>query len=413
MRYRLLFVLLILGIYSFSVWAEVSPPENIYYVQLGAYPTESEAQARKTELEAMGFSPLKVVYIAPWFKLWFGEFEYYLDAYIYKELIRGDVEPGAFVISQPNSEGKNSFAVPSSPYPSIFSPPESNLTEAPHYTLSFDDPLTSPLLPLLERGEQDAYIPKDPATAKPLLEQLVQLLPDTNPHKGWAMTRLGVIALQSGEYAKARSYFLPVVNGRVSARPLERIKAMRRVAWTYHIEGDRLTAYRAYRELERFTGSELVRAIARMECAGLLMEFARCGKGSLADCRRECQKVLASTPTRFKKQRATAELMYMESYYFEQDYEQCIELSEDFFRSYSDCIREYSAGLCMVAQAYGRMRRYDESINLLLKLRALNIPPEERFYHFDLQKWAVRWLVWNYDCKGDHARANYWRQFME
>lgn len=56
-------LIFVLTIQSLSVNAEVAPPENIYYVQLGAYPTEAEAQARKAELEAIGFSPVKGVYI--------------------------------------------------------------------------------------------------------------------------------------------------------------------------------------------------------------------------------------------------------------------------------------------------------------------------------------------------------------
>ena len=187
---------------------------------------------------------------------------------------------------------------------------------------------------------------------------------------------------------------------------------MRRVAWTYHIQGDRIKAYRAYREMERFTGSELVRAIARVECAGLLMEMARRAKGSLEDCRRECQKVLTMTPERFRKQRATAAVMYLETYYYEQNYERCVQLAEEFFKSYPDCKREYSIALCTAAQAYGRMKKYDESIRLLLELVNLKVGPEDKFYHYDLQKWAIGWLVWNYESKGDMEQANYWRQRM-
>ena len=267
-----------------SLFAAVPPPENLHYVQMGMYATEDEARLRQAELSAMGFSPLQVVYEAPWFKVWFGEFEYYLDAHIYMNFIKADIEPGTFVVNIPNKENKNSFSDPISPYSFVFSPPETNISQAPDYVLEFNDALTSPLLPLLDKGEEEGYIPKDAVAARPLIENLIEVLPDTDARKGWAMTRLGVMELQDERFDSARNYFLPIVNGEIKARRLDRIKAMRRVAWTYQIQSDYITAYRAYRELERFTASDLVRAIARVESAGILLVQARCEKGTLDEC---------------------------------------------------------------------------------------------------------------------------------
>jgi len=54
---------------ALSVYAAVPPPENLHYVQMGIYETEEEAQLKEYALSALGFSPVQVVYEAPWFKV--------------------------------------------------------------------------------------------------------------------------------------------------------------------------------------------------------------------------------------------------------------------------------------------------------------------------------------------------------
>ncbi|MCX7766941.1 MAG: SPOR domain-containing protein, partial [Candidatus Sumerlaeia bacterium] len=247
---------------------EVPLVQNIHSIQVGAYLEKSAANDRKAELEQLGYSPIFISAEPPYYKVRFGEFEYYVDAYIYWKFMREHGSPDAFIVKIPNTTGRTNFDPPSAPLPRIFSPSETNISQAPDFTLNFNDEITSPLLPLLDKGEEEGYIPKDMIAAKPLIERIVEVLPNTDPRKGWAMTRLGAMELAAEHYDTARSYFLPVVNGEVKARKLDRIKAMRRVAWTYHIQGERLIAYRAYRELERFTASDLIRAIAQVECAG-------------------------------------------------------------------------------------------------------------------------------------------------
>ncbi len=384
--------------------------EQFYTVRIDNVPSESQAAQRQQELASQGFLPVFYQQQGDAYGVFFGKFEYCLDAYIYKELLRQKRIPDAMVASMSNSQGLTEFPPPSSPFLPVFSPPESNLSQARKYTLDFNHRIMQPLIPLIEKGEEEGYLPKDPGTAKPHLENVVAALGDTDPRKGWAMTRLGVMALLERDYDLARSHFLPVVDGKVAARPLDRIKAMRRVAWTYHHQGDRLTAYRAYREMERFTGRDLVRAIARVECAGLLMEMAREGKvGSLPESRRECLKVLETAPVRFRQQRACAASMHFETYYFEENYAKCTELAEQLIVDYPDVKRDLSSVLLMAGVAYARMVRYDDAIRLLKQQVAMKLGgPEDRFYHHDLQNYGVRWLAWCYRANGDIENAEYW-----
>jgi hypothetical protein len=404
---------LFLAVFVLSIPANLCGLEvlgEFYTVKVDSVLSESIASQRHQELESEGFLPVFYCQQGSKYSIFFGKFEYYLDAYIYQELLRQRLIPTAIVESLLNSQGIREFSLPSSPLLPVFSPPESNLSEAPDYTLDFGDSTMQPLVPLIEKGEEEGYIPKDAAAAKPHLENLVVKLPDTDPRKGWAMTRLGVMALVDQDFDLARSHFFCVVNGEVVARPLDRIKAMRRVAWTYHHQGDRITAYRAYREMERFTGSDLVRAIARVECAGILLEMAREENvGSLHESRRECKKVLETAPERFREQRGCAASMLFETYYFQENYAKCTELAEQFLLEYPDVKRDRSSVLLMAGVAYARMGCYDDTIRLLKEQVAMQLGgPEDRFYHFDLQNYGIRWLAWCYKAKGDTENAAYW-----
>ena len=123
--------------------------------------------------------------------------------------------------------------------------------------------------------------------------------------------------------------------------------------------------------------------------------------------------MITFAPERFRPQRATAELLFLETYYDEKDYKRTIELGEEFFHKYLDCKREYSAALCKVGMAYALLGKHDESIGVFLELYNMHLRAQDRFYHYDLQKGIIGWLVWNYDAKGDKQNADYWRQRMD
>jgi hypothetical protein len=91
---------------------------------------------------------------------------------------------------------------------------------------------------------------------------------------------IGILLIKEKRYDNAINYFLPVANGEVPSAAAHRVMAMYRVAWLAHDGGDRPRAYRAYRELENFTGSGRLRARCQTECLGLMMELAESGKAA-------------------------------------------------------------------------------------------------------------------------------------
>lgn len=413
--------------------AQAAPPADIFVVQVGAYPVETEALDRKANLESQGFSPVQIIHVDEWYKVWFGEFGYYLDAYIYKMLLREEIVPDAFIVTIPNIESIAEFSPPSSPFPALFSFFEPSLDAVQDYAVEFNDRATSPLLALVELGEKELYLLEDsmtsialplvslrntgktvyrltaPKEARAQLHDVATSLHDTNPVKGWIFSRLGYINLIEGDYGAGRDILEMVANGEVTASRRDRIDAMYLVGWTHYVEPDRMMAYRAFRELELFAGDDPLRFVFQVECAGLLMEFALSAKGTLDDCRRECHKILNAAPDALRKQRAIAELLLLETYFREKHYVTCVNMAEQFMAAYPECTREYTAALCAAAQSCGYSGQYDRCIEFLTELEGLNAPPEERFFHHDMKSWARLWLTWAYEKKGDEATAAYWR----
>jgi hypothetical protein len=101
--------------------------------------------------------------------------------------------------------------------------------------------------------------------------------------------------------------------------------------------------------------------------------------------------------------------MFFETYYFEENYVKCTELAEQFIVDYPDVKRDLSSVLLMGGVAYARMVRYDDAIRLLKQQVALELGGAgDRFYHFDMQDYGVKWLTWCYRAKGDTQNAEYW-----
>ncbi len=115
---------------------------------------------------------------------------------------------------------------------------------------------------------------------------------------------------------------------------------MRRMAWIYHQVGEPAHAYKAYDELERFSASPYMKAVARVEKCGIHMEYARSEKGTLAECRPIYEAALAEISTEHKRQRGTIELMYLETYFYERNYPEAIRLAEQWLVNYDDQLRD-------------------------------------------------------------------------
>lgn len=256
----------IMGLFLFAIVAEalcVEPPPTLYRVQVG----QEDLLALQGELESQGWGPMSLEQEPGGVRLLVGEAEYYADAYLCARQLEKTYGLPASVVSVPNTEAKATLAGVRGPIEKVFRQPETHMSEVPDAILPQGDPLVERIQSLEGGSDKLAY--------RRALMEAIHPLPDSDVRKGYALTRKGIFELLERNFDESLACLRKVADGEVAATRVDRIKAMRRVAWILHEQKDRLGAYRAYREVERFTASNLVRVMAKVECAGVLMEFAR------------------------------------------------------------------------------------------------------------------------------------------
>jgi len=136
--------------------------------------------------------------------------------------------------------------------------------------------------------------------------------------------------------AEALARFEEVARGEIAASPPNRLEAMLRCAKTYHSRKERIRALQAYREIAALSDADgIPDPDIHTEMAGLYMELARSGKGSLNDCIRECDIVLSSEGAT-RKNKATALQMKAESFHFLNDFKTSIDLEKSLLETYPE-----------------------------------------------------------------------------
>ncbi len=194
---------------------------------------------------------------------------------------------------------------------------------------------------------------------------------------GEAALRIGYIKLRNKDKDSALREFEEVARGLVKASDEVRLEAMLRCAKMYHASNERVRALQAYRECAEITDRTAFDPNVHLEIAGLYMEIARSGAGSLDDCIEECDRVLACEDGPITAL-ATALQMKAESYYFKQDYDQSIAIANEVLKKYNSVrpmamLAQFYAGMSLLAkdhyyeaaEAYNRVvERFSDADNL-------------------------------------------------
>lgn len=366
----------------------IGPPETLYVVEVG----ERDLVALKGDLQRQGWGPLVLEQQPSGFQLMLGQWEYYVDAMICALQLQSAYGLPARVVAIENVKGIVPGGV-QGPIRRIFEMPETHMSEVPELILPEGDALVERLRELEKGSDQLSY--------RRALMEAVHSLPDTDVRKGFAMTRRGVLELLERNFEEALLWLKKVSNGEVAAIRLDRIKAMRRVAWILHQQGRRQDAYQAYREMQSFSASLYSQTQAAVECAGLLMELARSKKGTLEECRRECLKVLEISKEfqddpDFRQLRATVELMFLETFVHEEKHENAARLADSFIIKYPDRPRELSMALMFQAYAHNSIGNYLKAKEALLQVMKTDWPesPYESWKSRDSHsRWDLRYTA--------------------
>ncbi len=276
-----------------------------YGLQYGAQRDRAAAEQLKAELEQQNLGPVTILSDAEWHRVVVGRYRVFVDAQIAKDDVRQRTGREVFIRAIPAAQGAVYTDATAAIAPFFKNQSGERVASAPE---SLKGNTAYERLEALDTpGNKEAY-------AAALRAELPGLS-DTNPLKGYVLTNLGIVEIIAERYDAALELLRPVADGDVAAAKAHRVMAMRRVAWITHWQkNDRLAAYRAYRELEKFSGSESVKSLCKVECAGLLMELAESGKGTHEEVRAEIAKDLAEIPQTDAKNRAVLELMNTETW---------------------------------------------------------------------------------------------------
>ncbi|MBX3728190.1 MAG: SPOR domain-containing protein [Candidatus Sumerlaeia bacterium] len=306
--------------------------ERGYGVQLASFEKSRQGDANTSaqSVPADVRSSVQVVLAEERWRVLLGPFAHYPDALLVRDHIRTRLPSAtdAFVYRY-DSPGEKEFTLAVDLLPSLFGTNGLVTSELPIQTVA-GDPIYESLRALDRPGNDESY--------EVALKARASTVPNEHPVAGYIGLNLGIQRIKAGELDDALELLLPVAHGEVNSAAVHRVMAIRRVAWIWHQQGDRLGAYRAYRELERFSSSELVRATCAAECVGLLMELAESGnKGTHEDVRREIARYLDLIPERYVRQRALLHLMEHESWARQpdRDLERAALLGEELVARYS------------------------------------------------------------------------------
>ena len=205
---------------------------------------------------------------------------------------------------------------------------------------------SDPAFQLLHQGYEKIAASK-PGEAESLFSQIVQNHASSEA-AGEAALRLAYLkwaaSLEASDEpsrnalrADSRARFEAIARGEVKSSPAVRIEAMHRCARIYHGKKERIRALQAYQEIAALTDSVgSPDPDVHLEIAGLYMELALSENGSLENCIRECDQVLA-IPGASDRTCATALQMKAEAFHFLKDYKASIDLERKILEEYPDC----------------------------------------------------------------------------
>jgi len=205
---------------------------------------------------------------------------------------------------------------------------------------------SDPAFQLLHQGYEKIAESK-PGEAESLFSQIVQNHASSEA-AGEAALRLAYLkwaaSLEAGDEpsrnalrADSQSWFESIARGEVKSSPPVRIEAMHRCARIYHGKKERIRALQAYQEIAALTDSDgSPDPDVHLEIAGLYMELALSENGSLENCIRECDQVLA-IPGASDRTCATALTMKGECLFLLNRYEECSGVMNEVLSDFSAC----------------------------------------------------------------------------
>lgn len=190
----------------------------------------------------------------------------------------------------------------------------------------------------------------------------------------------------------ALNIYLSIANGKITAPDGYRLKALLQAADLLHYDlGEYSEAYRIYKlMLDSDWLSAEGKADIQAEVAGCFLELMDSGnKGNPAEVRHQLKKIYAEMSDNFPTQKATVELIYSETWFWEgkEALHAALDYADYLAMKYSTVPRVQFQALWNKAVALERMDRLSESKEAAAKAAELFVDAEQSF--------RTRWKPWN------------------
>ncbi|MBN1900003.1 hypothetical protein JW926_01605, partial [Candidatus Sumerlaeota bacterium] len=365
-----------------------------YGVQVFKTPTKQEALTRQEALLQKGYSPILIIRDGVFFKVIVGSYPDILTPKWMLEKMRTEIEEGEVVTTSnmtPIEESMNSAALTNS------LPDTSKIVV--EKSIAASDSLFNP-----ERQEVTAFTNclenEGDAAAQAYILNLLDTASQDDVIRGWCMLKNSYLEMRKKDKVAAKESFKALAEGGIASIRAHRDEALMRYAFLLTGEKDKLGAYQAFEELKKRTDDPLRKAVAQAQQAGIVMEVARGaagGGGTLEDCRNACMKVFDYvTPETAPQSCSTAELMYLETYYYQGDYNKSIELGLSFLEKYPDQTRENSMAIQFIGLALNATGEYEDAIAILEKTFEKDFSEKGTSFGTDGKPWDMkkRAAVW-------------------
>ncbi len=384
----------------------LEPTPYVYYVKLGEFTEQEAAEARLASLRQMNMEPIRLLTVDNHWEIHFGEFSYYIDAYLYHQDLNNLGYTDADIVKVDNAEKRTSFSEVRGPTKRVFEIKETNGELAP-CVLNMEDSDVLYIDNLLKiASTEDVH--------SALLQKLAGRQ-DDDPVKGWLSIRMAYIKIRMKDRAMSQQIFQQIAEGKIAAPPEMRVEAMNRIAHLIYAQNDFVRAYRAYKEIYELAQTREQRASALLELSGLMVELARDeNKGNFGEARFFHEKALEEIPVSFFFTRATIELLHLESWYYGGNYPKCIEEGEAYLQKYPDKpLKEIATCRLFVGMAYYEIGRYEDAVATLSAILNLPLGPKDHWKKVpDIKERALSWLIYIAEKSGRDQDATLWKETM-